>query len=202
MVMNDSARHIVPEKLADLIDGRETPEAGALLMAHISECSQCSTEYRRLENLITLMKTDRAEDAPRDVLVHVSNLFRGWAELRPPSMVRKLIAALSFDSFSTAPAFGVRSGQSASRQLVYSVEGNDIDLRVTAEEDQWIVSGQVLRENCAEARVEIDGVTGSASTVLNDSCEFTLPPLPRGDYSLRILISDLEIAIPHLDVGA
>lgn len=200
--MTDATRHIGPEQLADLIDGRETQERRGQLLAHISECRQCSTEYRRLEHLIALMKTDRAESAPRDVLAQVVNLFPQWAESRPPSLVRRLMAALSFDSLTSAPAFGVRSGQAASRQLVYSAEGNDIDLRVTAEEDRWIVSGQLLRENCAAARVEIDGASGSASTALNDSCEFTLPPLPRGDYLLRILMPDLEIEIPHLDLGA
>ena len=196
--MSDLTRHIAPEKLADLIDGRETPESRTQMMAHISECHACSTEYQRLEHLISLMKTDRAEEAPRDVVADVVNLFRKQAEARPPSMARRLMAALSFDSFTTTPAFGMRSGRAASRQLVYSVEGNDIDLRVTGEEDQWIISGQVLRENCAAARVEVDGASGSASTTLNDNCEFTLPPLPGGEYSLRILISDLEIEIPRL----
>jgi len=146
------------------------------------------------------MKTDRAEEAPRDVLSQVVNLFRKQAEAKPPSMVRRLMAALSFDSLTTDPAFSVRSGLAASRQSVYSVEGNDIELRVTAEEDQWIISGQLLRESCVAARVEIDGAAGSASTALNDSCEFTLPPLPRGDYSLRILMPGVEIEFPQLNL--
>jgi len=200
--MSDSTRHIGPEKLADLIDGCETPENQRSLMAHISECHRCATEYNRLEHFITLMKTDRAEDAPRDVLAQAVNLFQQRAESKAPSMVRRLMAALSFDSFTTAPAFGVRSGQSIARQLVYSVEGYDIDLRVTTEEDQWIVSGQVLRQDCGAARAEIAGTTGSATAALNENCEFTLPPLPRGDYLLRILMPDLELEIPHLDLGA
>jgi len=198
--MSELSRHISPDEMADLIDDREALDNRGQMMAHISECHDCSLEYRRLEHLITLMKTDRAEDAPRDVLSQVVNLFQKQAESRAPSIARRLMAALSFDSFTTRPAFGVRSGQAASRQLVYSVEGNDIELRVTAEEDQWIVSGQVLRENCVAARVEIDGATGSASTALNDSCEFTLPPLPRGDYFLRILMPGLEIELPQLDL--
>ena len=199
--MSDATRHIVPEQLANLIDGRETPENRETLMAHISECGHCSSEYGRLENLITLMKTDRADDAPRDVLAYAVNLFRTRAEAKQPSKLRRLMAALSFDSFTTAPAFGVRSGQAASRQLVYSVEGNDIDLRVTAEEDQWVISGQVLHDNCAAARVEIAGATASAATALNDVCEFTLPAVPSGAYLLRILMPDLVLEIPRLDLG-
>src|SRR5690349_14986685 len=158
--MSDLTRHITPEELADLTDDRETLDNRGEMMAHIAECHDCSIEYRRLEHLITLMKTDRAEDAPRDVLSQVVNLFPKQAESRAPSMARRLMAALSFDSFTTRPAFGVRSGQAASRQLVYSVEGNDVELRVTPEEDQWIISGQVLRESCVAARVEVDGATG------------------------------------------
>ena len=200
--MSDSTRHIVPEQLTDLIDGREPLERRGELMAHISECHKCSTEYGRLEQLITLLKTDDAENAPRDLLADVINLFPRWAESRPPSTIRRLVAALRFDSLTSAPAFGVRSRQAASRHLVYGVEGNDIDLRVTAEEDRWIVNGQLLREDCAAARVEIEGARDSASTALNDTCEFTLPPMPSGNYALRILLSDMEIEIPRLDLGA
>src|SRR5689334_6755971 len=137
--MSDLTAHITPEKLADLIDGRETADSRKQMMTHISACHDCSTEYRRLEHLISQLKTDRAEDPPRDVLAGVINLFPKRAESRRPSVARRLIAALSFDSLTTAPAFGVRSGRAASRQLVYSVGGNDIDLRVTGEEDQWII---------------------------------------------------------------
>src|ERR1044072_9065197 len=106
--MSNLTRHITPEELADLTDDRETLDNRGEMMAHIAECHDCSIEYRRLEHLLNLMKTDRAEDAPRDVLSQVVNVFRKQAEAKPPSMVRRLMAALSFDSLTTVPAFGVR----------------------------------------------------------------------------------------------
>jgi hypothetical protein len=148
------------------------------------------------------MKTDRSEDAPRDAVAYAVNIFRQQRQSREPSVLRRLIAALSFDSLNTAPAFGVRSGQSASRQLIYSAEENDIDLRLTLQDDMWIVAGQVLREDCVGGRVEFDGPSGLVSAELNETCEFTLPPVPPGNYLLRVLMSDVEVEVPRLELQA
>ena len=39
-------------------------------------------------------------------------------------------------------------------------------------------------------------------TKLNETCEFTLPTVNAGDYSLRIVLPDLEIEISDLDLRA
>jgi anti-sigma factor RsiW len=198
--MTASGRHISHEKLADLIDGRATREERAQLMTHISDCHRCGNEYQGLERLIALMGSDNSEDAPRDVLSNAINLFRGHFTSREPLVLRRLIAALSFDSLTMAPAFGVRSGQAASRQLIYSAEENDIDLRLTFNNEMWVVSGQVLREDCGEGRVEIDGPGGFRSAALNETCEFVLPAVSPGDYVLRVSMPGVVVEIPQLEL--
>jgi hypothetical protein len=110
------------------------------------------------------------------------------------------MATLTFDSLSVAPAFGVRSGQSSTRQLIFSAEENDIDLRIKNQDDKWIVAGQVLRADCVGGEVVLEGSAGSISVSLNAQCEFSLPAVPPGIYSLRISLADVEVQIPKLQL--
>jgi hypothetical protein len=142
------------------------------------------------------MKSDRTIDAPRDVLTAAINVFS--QERRSP--LRRIVAFLIFDSRNTGPAFGVRSLSAASRQLLYSAEETDLDLRITVQNDECILAGQVIGEGCVGAQVEISGVAGSSTTTLNEVCEFTLPPIPVGNYSLTVRMLDREIQIPELEL--
>jgi hypothetical protein len=147
------------------------------------------------------MRTDTAPDAPRDVRASAVSLFSRGENAGEPSLLRRIVAALSFDSTSNlAPAFGVRSGYATSRQLLYSAEENDIDLRITLEKENWIVAGQVLGEGCVGGRVELEGATERAEAGLNELCEFTLPPVSAGSYTLRLRLGNAEVEIPRLEL--
>ena len=195
-VMKLFSTHIAFEKLADLAEGRASNKDREAAMLHLSACADCAGKLSRLENVMSLMRTDRSEDAPRDILTYAVNLFRPLE----PSFIRRVVATLSFDSLTVAPAFGMRSGQSQSRQLVYSAEGNDIDLRITLQNNQWTVVGQVLRPDCVGGQVELEGAGGTTAAALNDMCEFTLPSVPSGNYLLRVKMADLEVEVPQLDL--
>ncbi len=201
--MSNSSEHIDFARIADLVEDRAVPNVRAESMAHISNCSQCAEKLRRLDQVVRLMATDQAVDAPRDVVAYAMKIFSGRAASPRQSLKRRILAALSFDSsLNQAPAFGVRSGQTASRQLIYSAEENDIDLRITLRDDMWVVAGQVLREDCAGGRVEMEGLSGSAAAALNELCEFTLPAVPPGNYLLRVHMTDVEVELPQLELTA
>jgi anti-sigma factor RsiW len=127
--MNLTFQHLPFEKIADLAEGRLLSAERESAEAHLSGCSRCSAQFAHLGQTISLMRADKAEDAPRDVLSSVVNMFRQRAEAKP-SLVRRVLAALSFDSAQVAPAYGVRSGQATARQMLYSAGDNDLDLRV------------------------------------------------------------------------
>ena len=192
--MNTSA-HISLETLTDIAEDRATSEARERAMAHVATCSACHDTLSRLQRLIFMMKNDTIEDAPRDVLTSAINIFSPRVQ-RP---ARRIIATLIFDSRAATPRFGMRSLYSSSRQLLYSAQEADVDLRVTIQNQECIVVGQVIRDPCAGGIVEISGPTGTAQSSLNELCEFALPPLPLGTYSLRLTMPDVEIEIPELD---
>ena len=157
------------------------------------------------------MRTDSAEDAPHNAMAHALNLFRTRkasveAASSEKSLGRRVLAALSFDSMTVAPAYGVRSGEaSGARQLLFSAGDNDLDVRLTPTGETWVVSGQVLG-NCKGGAIELESAEGEGSVVaaaaLNDVCEWTLPAVPTGNYRLRVRLGDTEVEVPELELRA
>lgn len=191
-----TSSHISLENLADIAEGRVTGAALEVAMAHVSTCSACDDTLRRLRQLVLMMKSDSREEAPRDVLMSALNIFSPASQ----SPLRHVIAVLIFDSRSVGPAFGMRSLPTASRQMLFSAQDTDLDLRITVQNEECILSGQVIRAGCVGGLVEISGAAGSAEASLNELCEFTLPAVPVGNYSLRVRMLDVEIEIPELEL--
>lgn len=192
--MNTSS-HISLEILADIAEDRVAGAALEAALAHVSTCSECDNKLRSLRQLIRTMTSDREPDAPRDVLLSTINIFSP-----SQSPLRRIVAVLMFDSRSTSPAYGMRSLHNTSRQMLYSAQETDLDLRITVQNDECIVAGQIMRDGCTGGVVEISGATGSAEASLNELCEFTLPAVPVGNYSLKVRMLDVEIEIPELEL--
>lgn len=196
--------HLPFAELADLAEGRLSSDESAASLEHVAACSRCSAKLVRLEQVVGLMRTDTAEDAPPALVSRAINLFRSRAAAvsSEPSLVRRIMAALSFDSLQMSPAYGVRSGQEGARQLLYNAGENDLDLRVTPSGETWIVSGQVLGAQCAGGQIELQGASGISHAELNDQCEFWLPPVPAGSYQLRLRLGLTEVEVPDLELRA
>lgn len=193
--MNTSP-HIPLETLADIVEDRAKAGILQTAMAHIATCSACDDMLRRLRQLVIMMRTDTAADAPRHVLMSAISLFSPQGNRPLP----RIIATLIFDSRKAGPAFGMRSLRMTSRQLLYSAPQADLDLRIAIQNEECVVAGQVIRDGCAGGLVEISGATGTAEASLNELCEFKLPAIPVGNYSLRVRMSDVEIEIPELEL--
>lgn len=191
-----NSSHISLDTFVDIVEGRATSAALEGAVAHISSCSDCVDTLRQLQQVILTMKSDTSKDAPRDLLQSAINIFS--PEKR--TTLRHIIGILTFDSRVAGPAYGIRSLRSASRQLLYSAQETDLDLRVTVQNDECIVAGQVIRADCVSGLVEISGDAGSATASLNEVCEFTLPAIPLGNYALKIKMPDVQIEIPELEL--
>src|SRR6185503_12396716 len=97
---------------------------------------------------------------------------------------------------TTKPAFGLRSGASAGRQLVYSTERADIDLRVSPQSGEWEIAGQILGSSQSGGKVNLESENFSASTDLNELAEFDFQSVPGGIYRMFVHLPELEIEIP------
>jgi hypothetical protein len=196
--MNSFSPHIPFAELADLADGHPTSSAEAL--EHLSLCSTCATQLETLRQTITLMKSDLAEDVPAGLIADAKGLFRAHSMNQQPSLLARVIAELTFDSLTTAPAFGLRSAANTGRQLIYSTDQADIDLRIAQEDDGWTVAGQVLGSDCVSAEVKLESDDFSASAELSELCEFSFRSVPDGAYKIVVQLQHSVVETPQLEL--
>lgn len=195
-------------RLADMAEGRLDAAARAETEAHVASCSRCSDQLDSLRRAIGVMRADASEDAPRDVLSYTLSMFRARraAGDASPSLARRVLAALSFDSARLAPAYGLRSAATAesARQMLFTAGDAEIDLRLAREGDGWVLAGQVLGECAPGGRVSVEAAEGDAraEAEMNDLCEFTLAPVPDGVYRLRLVVGGAEIEVPEIVLAA
>ncbi len=200
--MNMFSHHIPFTALADFAEGLLTGEKRAAFEAHVSACSSCATQLAGVESGIELMRTDSSEDVPAYLLPGAVRLFRERAA-SPAGVVglRRILASLRFDNEQRTPAFGLRTAKPlAARRLLFKAEENDVDVRVKASGEGWIVSGQVFGE-CSGVEAELQGEFDVVRGQLNELCEFTFPAVPAGIYKLRLHVRDAEIEINDLALG-
>ncbi|HVF92008.1 MAG TPA: hypothetical protein VNH22_18235 [Blastocatellia bacterium] len=198
--MNLNSPHTEFDELTDLAEGRLSPDKRSEVMGHLASCQNCSEELSRVEQTIELMRTDALEDAPLYVIERAARLLPSSAR-RSPSLLRRVLAALEFDSLQSSPAFGVRSGLSGERQLLFSAEQHEIQLQVSPSAEAWILSGQVLGP-CDGGEAELRSHAYSTQARLNNLCEFVLPPVAGGTYTLTLRFADVELEVPDLKLGA
>jgi putative zinc finger protein len=203
--MNLAPNHPPFERLADLAEGRLAPEEARGVKAHLAACRNCAAQLAEVERVTNLMRADNSVDAPRDVLSNAVRLFdsRQAREGVVAGAIRRIVASLSFDSLATGLAYGVRSGGAdASRQLIFTAGDVDVDLRLAPSPEGWAVSGQILGE-CAGGWAELSGAGAeeAARTELNTLCEFALPVVPAGSYTLRLGLGDTLVEVPGLDLN-
>lgn len=82
-------------------------------------------------------------DAPEWLVLRAQAIWQPRPQPVPPLLTR-VLAALSFDSWAS-PAPALRGATVAgARQFLFSAEGRDIDLRISAAGNAWSIEGHVL----------------------------------------------------------
>jgi len=189
-------QHIPFARLADLAESRIPAQERTETLAHLSLCSKCDARLSQLRLIIEMMRTHKVVDVPQHLDEFAIRLFRSHIA-RPPSLLRRVRAALSFDSLRMSPAFGLRAAQSTTRQLIFSTEDHDLDLCIAPSGESWILSGQVLGP-AEKGAIELRGDFCTLQADLNDTREFSLPAAPAGNYELILRLRDIEVVIPNL----
>src|SRR5215472_4899354 len=198
--MTTETKHLDFERLLEVAERHVAADPSA--ESHLVSCSTCREELNRMQNLLQVMQQDESVDAPRDLLAYAINLYGQRSVNQKPTLVERMIAALTFDSLTASPAFALRSGQAVARQLIYSAGDNDVDLRIEPrEQNRWAIAGQLLGRKCNGGEVTLSGQNQWASAALNEQCEFALPSVPAGDYALIVTLADIEIEVSRIEVG-
>lgn len=191
--------HISFTELADLADEQAAPSTDTL--QHLADCSSCSGQLQTIRQTTSLMRSDTIENAPAELVNHAKHIIRQRVAGRKPTALSRILAVLTFDSLIAAPAYGLRSDTSSGRQLVYSTETVDIDVRVSTENDQWQIEGQVPGSLCDSGEVNLESGAFSATAKLTELCEFSFGSVPAGTYRLAVHLHDVIIETPPLELG-
>jgi anti-sigma factor RsiW len=187
------------EELLDLVEGRLAADQAAQLQAKIAQHAPTQRELRTIQHLLELMRTDSSVEPPTHVVQRALRLFRPQAAPSLMAQLRRFVATLQFDSGQVPLAMGMRTGHTATRQMLFATDERTIDLRLHPERALWRLSGQVLGPD-EPGMVELRGSEFNATATLNDLCEFVLPAIPAGRYSLLVRQGDLEIEIAGLEI--
>ena len=200
--MDDPSRHIPFDRLADLVEGGLEPAERRRVEAHVRICPPCASEVAWLRRTIGLMRADDMEDAPPPVIARAVRVFLPVGAEPAPGPVRRVLALLRFDSARPDFALDVRAGRAAPRQLLFSAEAHDLDVRVAPSGALAHVSGQLLGPTTEGGRVELRGVTAAVQAEFDGLGEFSLPPVPPGAYTLSALAGEVELVVPGLELRA
>lgn len=200
--MSLNLSHIPYTQLVDWVEGRLPDDQQTTLAAHLGACARCRDEAARIREMLAAMRADVSVDAPPAVIARAVSLFRPRTVEPAPSLLQRLVAALTFESTPLTPAFGLRSAESTVRQLIFAAGDYDIDLRVTPAAAGWQLAGQVLGPDAGSgvATLVIDGATVTAP--LDTDASFTFPSLPAGQGALTLRCADVELIVEALPIGA
>jgi anti-sigma factor RsiW len=140
------------ERLVDLVEGRLPEDERAELLAQVAASPRASREVAQLASIVELMRTDDAEDAPPHVVARAARLFRQRSAPEAPSLRQRLRAVLQFDSAQRPLAMGVRSGHTLTRQLLFTSEVRDLDLRISPSDSLWTRARSSCRARLSRCR--------------------------------------------------
>jgi len=143
-------------------------------------------------------------DAPEHVIQRAIDVFAARATSpasRPAGLRQRLTALLSFDSAGLTPAAaGMRSAGGGTRQMLFSAEGRDIDLRIGPSSSAgWMLSGQILGPD-ESGTVELRCGDFRAEAAWNDLSEFRFEGVPEGACRLTLRSVDWELELPDVQI--
>jgi hypothetical protein len=197
--MEINSPHLSFETIVDFaLDALSDAETGL----HAKTCTECELKLARVASFIEIMRQDTTEEVPQSAFAAVLRAFeeRQTKPRNTQTAMQKLRAVLRFDSAQMTINFGFRSaGAANSRQLLFVIGNGTLDLRITRATDSWTISGQALGEIFA-GKVELQGEI-SLATEFDSQSHFTLPPVPSGNYRLRLYSESYEVEIPDLVIA-
>lgn len=143
-------------------------------------------------------------DAPEAVIQRALDLWQVSTPARAAEPVlgglrRRLSALLDFDSATAAPA-ALRSGGDGMRQLLFTAEGRDVDLRVAPPAGTGCrISGQILGPDEAGVAVLQCG-SYQAETAWSELSEFSFEGVPAGTCRIILRSEGWELELPDVEI--
>lgn len=197
-------------RLLDWIEGRlSAEEAAAVAQAAEQADDATRAEIAWLQAFMRVSARTVLAAPPLDTHTALVQRFAEYAQRkRPPSLLRRLAATLTFDSGLQPAAAGLRSAgvQDPPRQLIYSVEIADIALNIQPRQQSQNVDliGQILpKAGAAADSFIVELVYGGAtigSAAADDLGEFVFENLTPGAYELGLRSQHVDVRITAIEL--
>jgi hypothetical protein len=204
--MQPFSKHLSIETLSDIAEGQMDVTQNGAARSHLAECEECRMAVHDLKSIILAMQTHELALPPQNVTQRAMQIFRPQEKPAAGSIfgsvsalqagLQSLVALLRFDSGLT-PVYGMRGGRGQARQLFYTVDEFDIDLRLAPGAGEWTIEGQLLGGNTA-GTAELESIGHRYNGDLNELGEFAFAGVRPDSYRLRITLPGLEISVPEL----
>jgi hypothetical protein len=202
--------HPTFETLLDFVENHLPETARDQVVAHLtSPCDVCQAEVQAISDMLQLLEKEQLAEPPPSVVRRAIHLFKRLQEQRTGDNRPRMMAHLLFDSRLVARAVAARGVVGQERQILYSVEGLDIDLQVSGEDSPRTLRliGQVLPANDDPSQVQGCRVRLEQEeevTVITTADElgtFVFPAVVPGDYELWLDLPQAEVWIPSVSIG-
>jgi hypothetical protein len=202
--------HPTFETLLDFVENHLPEATHDQVMVHLtSPCDVCQAEIKAISDMLLLLKKGQLAEPPPSVVRRAIHLFKRFQERRIGDDRPRMMAHLLFDSRLIARAAAARGGVGQERQILYSVEGLDIDLQVSAEDSPRTLRliGQVMPANddpsqvqgCQVRLEQEEEVTATATA--DELGTFIFQGVVPGNYELWLDLPQAEVWIPGLTIG-
>jgi hypothetical protein len=188
--------HLSRETVLDYLEGRLENGQQTLWKQHLEVCSACAKYLSGWQQFLTTIQQSQLKSPSDQVLERAIHICPEPEERAP--RLRRVLAAVIFDSFLEPDLVGARGGSTDMRQLVLQAEDFDIHVQIWNERGHMEILGQMLpwsREHLSDsARFHLLRNSKKLETsAVNDLGEFHFDDVPEGDLSLQVDLPNLTI---------
>jgi hypothetical protein len=194
-------QHINTEDLVDYMDGRVSGEGKLAVENHLSKCNDCVELKEELRLLVLRLQEDTTFEPPAELVHWGVSLFQPLLQPSTGGKLRKLIAALVFDTFDQPLLAGVRRVGAPPRQLLFRAGDVDVDVKIESMEanDRITLVGQVLSTTAkffdnTPVKLESHGIV-RYRTMTNLVGEFSFDEVPKDTYHLSVDLPEGQITL-------
>jgi len=194
-------RHLSVENIMTYVDGYTLAAEKPQVEQHLHTCPDCSELRQDLHNLVTHLQQDTACEPPSDLVQWGIELFQPVMQPASGGRIRKIIAALVFDTFEQPALAGVRRVGAPPRQLLFRAGDVDVDVKIESMEanDRITLVGQVLSSGAkffdnTPVKLESHGIV-RYKTRTNLVGEFTFDEVPKDTYHLSVDLPEGQITL-------
>jgi len=193
-------RHLTVENIMDYMDGMGTDVEKSTVEAHLVDCEECAELRQEFQVLTMQLREDSAFEPPAELVQWGIDLFQPVMQPEK-SGLRKIIAALVFDTFDQPMLAGVRRVGAPPRQLLFRAGDVDVDVKIESMEanDRITLVGQVLSSatkffDNTPVKLESHGIV-RYRTRTNVVGEFSFDEVPKDTYHLSVDLPEGQITL-------